>query len=436
MMERITPIPSHIQTLAEAEQTGLKLAIKGRTVALVLLGGFMVITRSGDPARALEFVALFSAFAGIGLVHYRLIGSSYDRWWIKYLSVSIDVIVLSFLIATQPLLDSVDLPQVINFRNTIFPFYFVILGVAAFSFSPGLVLWAGGLGVVSWFSAFYWSIRDMPVRYEWTDVGAAPTTEHFVAIFFSPNFAGTGSRIQESLAFAVVAILIAVVMSRARRTVMRQLELDEERRLISDVFGKYVPEAIAQSLILDKGALEPVEREATILFADLAEFTNLTETKGPQGIVEILNAYFDSAAEVISAHHGVITQFQGDAILATFNVPIEDASHATNAVNAAIALQNLTDKNTFGGTQLKSRIGICSGPVVAGNVGGSGRLNYTVHGNTVNMAARLEVLNKEYQSTILVSESTQQLLDGIPCERIGSISVRGISAPVDVYSIA
>lgn len=434
-MENERPVPSHIQTLSEAEQTGLKLAIKGRTVALALLGVFMVFSRAADPGRAIEFLVLFSAFASIGLIHYRLIGSNYDRWWIKYLSVAIDVGVLSTLIATQPLLDSVDLPQVITFRNATFPFYFVILGVSAFSFSPRLVLWAGVLGVVGWFSAFYWSIRDMGVVYEWTDIGVAPTTEHFVAIFFSPNFVGTGSRAQESLAFIVVAILIAVVMSRARRTVMRQLELDEERRLISDVFGKYVPEAIAQSLISDKGALEPVERTATILFADLAEFTNLTETKGPQGIVEILNAYFDGAAEVISAHKGVITQFQGDAILATFNVPIEDASHASNAVNAAIALQKLADENTFGGTHLRSRIGICTGPVVAGNVGGNGRLNYTVHGNTVNMAARLEALNKEYQSNILISESTKLLLDGIPSERIGSISVRGISTPVDVYSV-
>ncbi len=431
----LTPA-AHIQTLDEAEKAGLKLAIKGRTIALVLLGGFMIVTRSADPARALEFLALTIAFASVGLIHFYLIGSAYDRWWLKYLSITIDLTVLSTLVATQPMLDSVDLPQVILFRNTIFPFYFVILGVAAFSFSPRLVLWAGGVGIVGWLGAFLWAIRDMPVRYEWTDLGTNPTTEHFVSIFLNPNFIGTGSRVQEAFAFGVVAVLIAVVVARARRTVMRQLELDDERKLISDVFGKYVPQAIAQSLISEKGALEPVEKTATILFADIAEFTNLTESKGPQGIVEILNDYFDGASEIISAHNGVITQFQGDAILATFNVPIEDADHAENAVNAAIALHKLTEEKVFGGTKIRARIGICTGPIVAGNVGGSGRLNYTVHGNTVNLAARLETLNKEYQTNILIAQSTREQLGDVDFLRIGAISVRGISTPVDVYSVA
>lgn len=426
---------AHTETLAEAEQAGLRVAIKGRTAALVLLGVFIVWSRSPDPQRAIEFLALFLGFAAIGLIHLKLIGSAYDRRWIKYLMVTIDLAVMSAIIATQPMYDNIDLPQVITYRNSYFPFYFVLLGVSAFSFSPGLVLWTGLIGIVGWMSAFFWTIRGMTTVYDWGDVGFAPTTDDVVRYLFSPNFIGTGSRIQESLAFGVVAILIAVVMYRARRTVMRQLELDEERRLISDVFGKYVPAEVAQTLISDKGALEPMERTATILFVDLAGFTNLTESEGPQRIVEILNAYFDGAAEVISQNKGVITQFQGDAILATFNVPLEDPDHAQNAVKTGIELQKLANENQFGGIQLKVRVGICSGPVIAGNVGGSGRLNYTVHGNTVNMAARLEALNKEYETDILVSASTVDLIDGMQFRRIGDIAVRGISTPVDVYSI-
>lgn len=425
----------HIETLAEAEQAGLRLAIKGRTAALVLLCLFLVWSRSSDPARAIEFLVLCLGFAAIGLVHLRLIGSAYDRRWIKYLLVTFDVAVLSALIATQPMYDNVDLPQVITYRNAYFPFYFVILGVSAFSFSPGLVLWTGGVGITGWMAAFYWAIRDMTVTYTWADVGFTPTTEEVVRYLFSPNFIGTGSRVQESLALGVVAILIAVVMYRARATVRRQIELDEERRLISDVFGKYVPAEVAQTLISDKGALEPVERSATILFADLAGFTNLTESQGPQGIVTILNSFFDGAAEVIAVNKGVITQFQGDAILATFNVPLEDAEHAQNAVKAGIGLQKLAQENEFGGVAVRVRVGICSGPVIAGNVGGSGRLNYTVHGNTVNMAARLEALNKEYGTDILVSASTADLIKDMSFQRIGDIAVRGITKPVDVYSI-
>ena len=89
----------------------------------------------------------------------------------------------------------------------------------------------------------------------------------------NPYFVGTGSRVQEAVAFFVVAMLIAMVMHRARRTVRRQLELNEERMAITEVFGQYVPPSIANALINDRGALQPVERQASVLFVDIASFT-------------------------------------------------------------------------------------------------------------------------------------------------------------------
>ena len=103
--------------------------------------------------------------------------------------------------------------------------------------------------VIGWLSAFGWAIRDMPQRLDWADIGTDPTTEHFLATFLNPNFVGTGSRIQESVAYLLVAVLIAFVMWRARRTVKRQLELDEEQRTLTDIFGRYVPKTIASALI-------------------------------------------------------------------------------------------------------------------------------------------------------------------------------------------
>lgn len=103
------------------------------------------------------------------------------------------------------------------FRNAIFPYYFVILGIAAFSFSPGMVLWTDIAGVGGWLGAFGWAIKDMPERLDWSDVPLPPTAEEFLAVFFNPNFTGAGSRVQESVAYLLVASLIAIVMLRARR---------------------------------------------------------------------------------------------------------------------------------------------------------------------------------------------------------------------------
>ena len=133
-------------------------------------------------------------FAALGLVHFVLIGSRHDRAWLKYAFVTLDIAILSLLMATQPIYDSVDVPQAMSFRNTIFPFYFLILGIAAFSFSPGLVVWCGIMVVTGWLCAFAWAIRDMPTRLEWTDISTTPTTEHFISIFLNPNFVGSTPR--------------------------------------------------------------------------------------------------------------------------------------------------------------------------------------------------------------------------------------------------
>ena len=434
-MSELTAAPPDLsQTYLEAERTGLRLAIKGRFAAIVLIGIWILTSRGLASDQALAYGIAFAGLALIGALHYALIGSRFDRPWLKYLFIAVDIGILSALMATQPLYDSIDVPQVMIFRAPFFPFYFVVLAIAAFSFSSGAVLWAGVAGGASWLGAFAWAIRDMPVRFNWSDIGEAPSTELFLEVFLSPNFVGTNSRIQEAVALLVAAILIAVVMARARRTVRRQLELDEERRAITEVFGTYVPKAIAEALIHGRGVLAPVQRPATVLFADIVGFTALTERTGASGIVAILNAYFDEVSRLVTARNGVITQFMGDAVLATFNVPLEDRDHAANAVAAAIDIRELTRRRQFEGTSLSTRVGVCSGSVVAGSVGGGGRQTYTVYGDTVNVAARLEALNKEHDTDILVGASTVALLDVGAFDHMGEIPVRGISEPVAVYA--
>ena len=151
--------------------------------------------------------------------------------------------------------------------------------------------------------------------------------------------------------------------------------------------------------------------------------------------VEILNAYFDAVTQIIGAHNGIVTQFQGDAVLATFNVPVEDAGHAANAFKAARAILRCVAEREFGGERIRVRVGVNTGPLVAGNVGGGGRQSYTVHGDAVNLAARLEALCKDYGSSILVSATTARALPGATLVAVGSIAVRGLSEPVSVFSI-
>ena len=217
-----------------------------------------------------------------------------------------------------------------------------------------------------------------------------------------------------------------------------------EREKVRSLFGKYIPESIAEQMLKEDGALKPQTTEATIFFVDLAGFTAMSERLNPQEIVEVLNDYFSKIVSIIEGHNGVITQFQGDAVLAIFNVPIEDPFHALNAINTAREIIDVVAKNTFCGHQLSCRIGITTGDVVAGNVGAKDRLNYTVHGDIVNLAARLEQLNKEYSTNVLIAASTVENVQKLRPEKfsslyfdeIGTISVRGKEDQVIVYTLS
>jgi class 3 adenylate cyclase len=180
----------------------------------------------------------------------------------------------------------------------------------------------------------------------------------------------------------------------------------------------------------------PVQQtEATILFSDIEGFTSLTETLGPVKIVDVLNAFFSAMVDILEQHGGVVTQFQGDAILATFNVPVTDPNHAGNAIRAAQAMLDCVATNPFEGEILNIRIGINTGSVVAGAIGAKGRLNYTVHGDAVNLAARLEALNKEYGSRLLISESSAAQAKDFELSRIGEVTVRGQTRSINLFTL-
>lgn len=215
----------------------------------------------------------------------------------------------------------------------------------------------------------------------------------------------------------------------------RMLDGLNERERLRRTFERFVPETIAGALIADEGAIAPQEREATVLFTDIERFTQIAAGLAPREIMTMLNAYFGKVANIIHRHHGVITQFQGDAVLASFNLPVSDPEHARSALEAALAIEREVAQATFGGDiRLRTRIGVSTGLVVGGTVGGGERLGYTVHGDTVNFAARLEALNKDLGTTILVSARTAELLKGsVALRDHGLVEVRGFGAPVPVF---
>ncbi len=210
-----------------------------------------------------------------------------------------------------------------------------------------------------------------------------------------------------------------------------------ERERIRETFGRYVDENVAATILARQGESSGEIGEATILFTDIAGFTTIAEHLGPSELVAVLNEYLETVLEPIRRHGGVVNTFIGDGLFASFNMPLACPDHACAAVQAAIDIQRAVGARTFGdfGVALATRIGISTGPVIGGSVGAGQRMSYTLLGDTVNLAARLETLNKDHGTRILVSQSTRHACgERFAFASLGAVMVRGRSEQIAVFT--
>ncbi|MEX2044351.1 MAG: adenylate/guanylate cyclase domain-containing protein [Opitutus sp.] len=219
----------------------------------------------------------------------------------------------------------------------------------------------------------------------------------------------------------------------------------EERDRVRDLLDKNVSPEVAAQLMRDGAALGGEEREVTILFADLRGFTTLSEKLIPHDLLTLLNRYLDRMSSEIERHGGIIDKFIGDAIMALFGAPLAQPDSANRAIAASLAMQDaLAGLNRElageGRPELGIGIGINTARVVAGNIGSHRRLNYSVIGDGVNVAARLQSLTRtaEYRATIITSAATVSAATGPGAFRtrpLGIVSVKGRAEPVEIFAV-
>lgn len=218
----------------------------------------------------------------------------------------------------------------------------------------------------------------------------------------------------------------------------------EEKEAIRVTLHKFVNQDVASLLISadkDDPRLSGELRLATVLFTDIEGFTRLSETISPVQLIDVLNEYFDTVSKIIRKYDGLVLNYNGDSVYAVFNVPTDDPDHAANALHCALEIQStLASLNFSGGITLPTRIGLNSGPVVAGLVGTDHRLEYSVYGDVVNVASRLEHMNKELGTSVLASASTARLAWGLNGTSLafkprGEKAVRGKMNSIEVFEV-
>jgi adenylate cyclase len=216
-----------------------------------------------------------------------------------------------------------------------------------------------------------------------------------------------------------------------------------EKRRVKRLFSRYVSRDVYQRLLASPGdiGLGGERREMTVLFSDMRGFTTLSESGEAEDLVRQLNQYFTRMVQVVFDHRGTVDKFVGDMIMALYGAPLDDPDHADHAVLTALqmvdALQDLNRRWAIEGrAALDIGIGINTGEMIAGNIGSDTIMSYTVIGDNVNLGARLESLNKEYGTRILISEATRRQLKGqYDLRALGEVLVKGKTRPVAVYEV-
>jgi adenylate cyclase len=216
-----------------------------------------------------------------------------------------------------------------------------------------------------------------------------------------------------------------------------------ERDQVRDLLGKVVSPAVATELLRGDVSLGGEEREVTVLFSDLRSFTSMCEGKPPQEMLGILNHYFTRMSSIVEKHGGIVDKYVGDAMMALFGAPLPVSDSADRAMKTALEMMEaLHDLNHQWQREqrhpLKMGIGINTDVVVAGNMGSQTRLNYTVIGDGVNLASRLETLTKtpEYDATIIVSGATLAKAKGHYRTRsLGKVAVKGKQELTEIHAL-
>jgi adenylate cyclase len=216
----------------------------------------------------------------------------------------------------------------------------------------------------------------------------------------------------------------------------------KEREVLKETFGKYVTREIRDEILAGRVSLAGQACEVTILFSDLRDFTPWVAATSPREVVGDLNAYFTEMERAIREHRGLVLQFIGDEIEAAFGAPIPDPAHAERAVRAALEMRRRlaavnAERERAGKPALRHGIGIHTGQVLAGNIGSPERLSYALVGDPVNLASRIQNLNKEFDTDILVSGDTRRRLDGqFELRPLPVVHVKGKVDEVEVFRLA
>ena len=366
-----------------------------------------------------------SAFLVFTLIRLAMAYRRVIAAWFLCGSVILDISLLLLLIWSFHIQYSQPAAFYLKAPTMLYVFLFITL--RALRFDPTYVLMAGVSAAAGWALLVLYALTEPSLT--------SPVTRDYI-LYITSNRILIGAEVDKIICILLVTSVLAIALLRARRLLMQSVADATVARELT----RFVAPEVASHVARAERAVEPGDGrviEASILFCDIQGFSTFAEKMSPARLMHTLNAYFSAVSEVVDAHGGTITAYQGDAMLIGFNTANPDPQHAASALRCALGIQQVVAERRFDeGLMLRTRCGVNTGWLVAGAVGTRDRLLFTVYGDEVNIAARLEQLNKSFGTWVLASEQTVSAAgDGFTCRRMGDVQVRGRSRPVTVYAL-
>ena len=402
---------------SERERASLQAAIG---VALLLIVGVVSIAEA-NPLPAFASALLMVVIVIIYELAMRQLFDRYVRQdrqlppAIRYANVAIETSFPTILLAAFTQL----MPADVALTSAVVLSYFFFIILSALSLDFRLSVFAGVVAAVGYLTLVLMFREQLPF-------GPSHSPQHKIGYIMRPIFLLVGG------------VIAGLVAGRIRSGILRSLHAAEERRRIVQMFGQHVSPAVVNQLLTQPTGFQSELRDICVLVLDIRGFTAFAETASPDAIVNYLNSLWGKAVDIVNRHHGIVNKFLGDGFMAVFGAPLVMGNHCQNAISAARELVAEIKRATDAGEIPPTRIGIGlhSGEALVGNIGSAERREYTVIGDVVNVAFRIEQLNKELNSSFLVSESVQESAGNVEgVESSASLPIRGRSAAVRIYKL-
>jgi adenylate cyclase len=433
--------------IAHEEVAGLAYMFWGRLMALGMIAAWVALTLPFE--RSGLYLSVIAAFALLGAPPYLLARRGIGGTPVTAAFLLLDAAILTYILIVPPPFYVDGWTPQINLRLPNFLYLGVFLVGMALSYSPALVVWTGIASIATWSAGFLWvaTLPDSVASDSRDAFEGGLSAEAVISNFLDPSRVSLTIWYNQIVFLVLVTVILALTVWRSRQLVRRQAVVEAERSALLRYFSPNIVRELATGgRALDRPAVQP----AAVLFADMVGFAAISERLAPDALMGLLREFLGRLARVGFAHDGTVDKYLGDAIMMHFGTPRPQQDDPARALACAAAMiaeiqRWNAERATAGEAPIGIGIGVHYGEVLVGNIGDARRLEYTVLGDTVNVASRLERLTRETGTCLVVSDDLVRAVRGCGVEpstlveglrRDQDRTVRGRRAPVAIWHLA